>query len=358
MARQGFFFFLVAFALLFMNAYSFWSDSFTFFLYVASASIVVLLSHLLWESGPGLKLRARYFKALSTQPEYTSETTSIAGHAEAHGGTTIFAYKVARLLGCLVLLSLSLVSVALDNDEKETGTFTHQWILLAKSRASHISLCITYFYASVLAVVSVGSVNWRNVAVKHLNALLLCTFGVYFYRDIFLLATFSLLPQDLEEGRLLWTKIFVLFAISIILPVAIPRQYTPVEPKHSSPVPNPEQTASLSKFSLVFYFFLDPIIFLGYSVPHLKFDQLPPLSDYDYAENLKQRAWPHMDPFSGKAWHIFFGFLWTYRSTVFNMAITLSIPALSAFISPTGINRLLSHLENPNQEWVTSRNHF
>ncbi|KAJ7797502.1 P-loop containing nucleoside triphosphate hydrolase protein [Mycena olivaceomarginata] len=270
-----------------MNAYSFWSDSFSFPLYVASASIVVLLSHLLWESKPGLKLRARYSKTVSTQPEYASETTSIAGHVEAHGGTTLFAYKVARLLGCLILLSLSLVSVTLDDDEKETGTFTHQWILLAKSRASHISLCITYFYASVLAAISVSSVNWRNVA------------------------------------------------------------YTPVDPKHPTE-PNPEQTASL--FSLVLYFFLDPIIFLGYSVPHLKFDQLPPLSDYDYIENLKQRAWPHMDPFSGKVRHVFFGLLWTYRSTFFSMAIMLAIMALSAFLSPIGINRLLSYLENPNEE--------
>ncbi|KAJ7807314.1 hypothetical protein B0H14DRAFT_3483418 [Mycena olivaceomarginata] len=330
-----------------MNAYSFWSDSFSFPLYVASASIVVLLSHLLWESKPGLKLRARYSKTVSTQPEYASETTSIAGHVEAHGGTTLFAYKVARLLGCLILLSLSLVSVTLDDDEKETGTFTHQWILLAKSRASHISLCITYFYASVLATISVSSVNWRNVAVKHLNALLWCTFGVYFYRDVFPLATFSLVPLDLEEGRLLWAKILILFAISIVLPVAIPRQYTPVDPKHPTE-PNPEQTASL--FSLVLYFFLDPIIFLGYSVPHLKFDQLPPLSDYDYIENLKQRAWPHMDPFSGKVRHVFFGLLWTYRSTFFSMAIMLAIMALSAFLSPIGINRLLSYLENPNEE--------
>ncbi|KAJ7813135.1 P-loop containing nucleoside triphosphate hydrolase protein [Mycena olivaceomarginata] len=301
-----------------MNAYSFWSDSFSFPLYIASASIVVLLSHLLWESEPGLKLRARYFKALSTQPE----------HAEAHGGTTIFAYNDARLLGCLVLLSLSLVSVALDDDKKETGAFTHQWILLAKSRASHILLCITYFYASVLAVVSVGSVNWRNVAVKHLNALLLCTFGVYFYRDIFPLATFSLLPQDLEEGRLLWAKILVLFAVSVVFPVAVPRQYTPVDPKHPSPVPNPEQNASL--FSLVLYFFLDPIIFLGYSVPHLKFDQASAfgrlrLCRESQAESLAGRL-------------------------NYAMAITLSILALSAFISPIGINRLLSHLENPNQE--------
>lgn len=54
--------------------------------------------------------------------------------------------------------------------------------------------------------------------------------------------------------------------------------------------PNPEQTASL--FSLVFYFFLDRIILLAYGVVHLEHNQLPPLADYDYAENLKTRAFP------------------------------------------------------------------
>jgi hypothetical protein len=75
-----------------------------------------------------------------------------------------------------------------------------------------------------------------------------------------------------------------------------------------------------------------------------------------------------MDPFSGKVRHVFFGILWTYRSTFFSMAIMLAIMALSAFLSPIGINRLLrywtwssfhvninistffSYLENPNEE--------
>lgn len=33
------------------------------------------------------------------------------------------------------------------------------------------------------------------------------------------------------------------------------------------PVPNPEQTASI--ISTLLYFFLDPIVFLGYRLPHL-----------------------------------------------------------------------------------------
>jgi hypothetical protein len=52
--------------------------------------------------------------------------------------------------------------------------------------------------------------------------------------------------------------------------------------------PSPEQTASL--FSLAFYTFLDPIVSMASGVPHLSADQLPPLSDYDYAKNLKKNA--------------------------------------------------------------------
>jgi len=56
------------------------------------------------------------------------------------------------------------------------------------------------------------------------------------------------------------------------------------------PKTNDEQTCSL--FSLITYIYLDPIILLGYRVPHLKYDQLPPLSDTDYASNLRAEAFP------------------------------------------------------------------
>jgi hypothetical protein len=56
------------------------------------------------------------------------------------------------------------------------------------------------------------------------------------------------------------------------------------------PLPNPEQTASI--FSIISYTFLDQVIFLGYKVPHLRFDQLPALADYDAAKYQTTKAFP------------------------------------------------------------------
>jgi hypothetical protein len=161
-------------------------------------------------------------------------------------------------------------------------------------------------YASVLAIFSLaGSQKWSSAVTKHLNLLLTCTSAVYFYRDVFPLGTFTLTPMDLSDGRLLWPKVCTLFIVSVVIPLAMPRQYTPVDPKvrtraiwgtlltciqNPMPETNTEQTASI--LSLALYSFLDPIIFLGYRIPHLKIEQLPPLCDYDSAENLKARAFP------------------------------------------------------------------
>lgn len=104
---------------------SFWSESSLHIpLYVGAASIVTLLLHLFWASRPGLKLRAQYFKTVPTEPEYAPEAHSIAEHVASHGGTTIFLFKTARLVGCLVLLSLSIVSLASEEQEQDTTTFT------------------------------------------------------------------------------------------------------------------------------------------------------------------------------------------------------------------------------------------
>lgn len=54
--------------------------------------------------------------------------------------------------------------------------------------------------------------------------------------------------------------------------------------------PNPEQTASILSF--VTYHFLDGTIWRGYRMPHLSFEHLPPLADYDKATNLTSRSFP------------------------------------------------------------------
>ncbi|KAJ6594300.1 hypothetical protein B0H19DRAFT_1094896 [Mycena capillaripes] len=312
-----------------------WSDTSNFPLYAGAASGVILFAHLLWT----LKLRVA---TLKSSPQESLEVPSIvlaSGRVAQHGGNTIFAFKVARFVGCLGLLGCSIISLVLDNEG------SHESSKLAPAML-HVAMCVLYVYISILAALSVSrNVKWSQIAIRHLSVLLLCTFGVYFYRDVFPLATFPLVPMDLSEGPLLWAKIVILFIVSSVIPVAIPRQYKPVDPKNPMPTPNPEQTASI--LSSVMYSFLDPIIFLGYRTPHLEVDQLPPLSDYDYAETLKTKAFRHLE---GKPRHIFFGLIWVFRWECLTMSVLIVTMASVAFISPIGINRLLNYLENPNEE--------
>lgn len=60
---------------------------------------------------------------------------------------------------------------------------------------------------------------------------LLSLFGVYIYRDIWPLAKYTDQPLDAAEGWLLWTKIAVLVIIAVIVPLFMPRQYIPIDPK-------------------------------------------------------------------------------------------------------------------------------
>ena len=107
--------------------------------------------------------------------------------------------------------------------------------------------------------------------------------------------------MDGAEGRILWIKIALLAAIGVVLPLIEPRRYMPQDPKVLSPQndqnknvltrfaqnplePHPEQTASI--FSYATFTYLQPIVSLAYRVPHLPFDHLPPLADYDHSEKL------------------------------------------------------------------------
>ncbi|GLB36501.1 putative atp-binding cassette [Lyophyllum shimeji] len=287
-------------------------------------------------------------------------------HVAQHGGKTIFAYKVARLIGCLTLFGLSFYSAILPDDQPdEVASFSlrkkskqrvskpgfspHEWL--------DLSMCLTYMYASFLSLVSIAAKpRWARVVSKHLNVLLLSAFGVYFYRDLFPLATYTQSPRDISEGRLLWAKIAVLSLASIAIPLLVPRQYIPVDPKNPMAVPNPERTAPL--LSLATYSFLDPIVFLAYRVPHLSHDQLPPLADYDHAQVLKAKSFPHLVPFAGgKGRHLFWGLMRVFRREYLILATMIVLQALASFASPIGIKQLLQYVET-NGENATMRPWF
>lgn len=61
--------------------------------------------------------------------------------------------------------------------------------------------------------------------------------GVYLYRDVWPLITFTLFPLDSAEGALLWTKLALAVLSGVVLPLIEPYPYIPVDPSvcRSSP---------------------------------------------------------------------------------------------------------------------------
>ncbi|KAF8898485.1 hypothetical protein BD779DRAFT_1607278 [Infundibulicybe gibba] len=342
--------------------------------YVVIASAVGLLLHIILVSSPVQRIYARITSRGSNPLEQESSShtyiqptgmmAEVREHVATHGGRVIFAHKIARLVGCLTLLGLSVASAIIDESSKgphERVTIFGKWGKKHKGKTHpspalsvtewlELAMCICYLYASLLALVSISAkARWSKVAARHLNTLLIITFGVYCYRDLFPLATFTRSPLDLKEGWIIWAKILVLTATAVIIPLVVPREYVPVDPRNPMITPNPEQTASL--VSLVVYAFLDPIIFLAYRIPHLSHDQLPPLADYDYAKFLRTKSFPHIDTFAGgKGRHLFFGLMRVFRREYCILACMIIIQVSFSFASPLGINRLLYYLESGGED--------
>ncbi|KAF7353349.1 ATP-binding cassette transporter [Mycena sanguinolenta] len=233
-----------------------------------------------------------------------------------YGGTVILLHNLLRILVCFSLVGLELAEVvstsfgAHQTDERGAGD-----LRLA------LGLCGFYFYISLLAVSAIRITIKPGVrAAVHLNLLLAVAWLVYFYRDIFPLFTYSRPIQDLPAPSqstfalargLLYAKLTTLTLAAVLIPLATPRAYIPVDPAHPR-VPSSEQTAS--PLSLILFSFLDPVIWNASRQAHLSLDELPPLADSDEAGNLKVRSFKNIDTFSGASGrHIFFGIIKTFR---------------------------------------------
>ncbi|KAG5728585.1 ATP-binding cassette transporter abc4 [Termitomyces sp. T112] len=300
---------------------------------VAALSASIIVIHSFINSSIYTRARACFLSEALVVAETDTKPrrSGIRIHINSLGGNAIFGYQVARLVGCLVL----------------TGLSTYSSISRPGFRRGILDLAmpVTYLYASFLATVVVSSSpRWSSIALVHMNFLLVSTFGVFFYRDIFPLATYTQIPLDSLEGSLLWIKIFFLTLTSVLIPLLVPRRYIPVDPNDPLEIPNPEQTASL--LSLIVYSFLDPLVFLACKIPHLSHDQLPPLSDYDYAKKLKADSFPYIDPFvAGRKQHLLWGLLRTFRREYMILAVMLFTTAAASFVSPIGIKQLLLYIE-------------
>ncbi|KAF9233710.1 hypothetical protein BU15DRAFT_90237 [Melanogaster broomeanus] len=276
-----------------------------------------------------------------------------------HGGLASYIFKITRLLACTVFLVLSCATFATKEDSQTDAGLTENnrdttfqsssadpWRPLLESSWVQLCLCTTAAYTVVLASITVKShTHLGRTTSAHLTAVLLVLFTVFAYRDVWPLLTFTWQPIDSREGLFLWGKIATLAVGAVVCPMFSPRLYVPFDVKNPSDKPHPEQTASWA--SMVFYLWVEPTVRLAYGMAHLPQNLLPPLSDQDYARNLKQKSFPHLDQFSGaKKQHIFFGLMTVFRVEFIVLAAMIIIQAFTNLAPSVGIKYLLQYVEN------------
>ncbi|KAF8528037.1 P-loop containing nucleoside triphosphate hydrolase protein, partial [Hysterangium stoloniferum] len=203
-------------------------------------------------------------------------------------------------------------------------------------------------YSSVLAF-AVLFPRWTSLAQTHLTLIMLGVVGAYISRDIYPLATYTLKPMDEAQGWLLWSRIVFASFVGVVIPLNMPRTYTPVDPLNPAKEVNTEQTASW--WSFLTYTYLDPLILLAARSVHLDYESLPPLADYDRAEYLVDRSKPVLDPYvHGKRSHIFWGIMRLYALEYTQLASMITLRCLVGFFPPIAMNRLLDYLETGGKD--------
>lgn len=184
-----------------------------------------------------------------------------------------------------------------------------------------------------------------------MHTLLLIAWGIYAYRDLFPLITYSRLPLDPDylPESLVWARFSLLTIVAVLIPLFQPNQYRPVDPVNPSDEPNEEQTASF--FSYVFYIFMDKIVFRAWKSPAIPYEQLPSLPDYDRAGWLARHNLLKLHPIRRQELGLKPRGLFTCLMSVFwkpymILAIMIIIQAVMDFAAPIGINRLLTYVES------------
>lgn len=148
----------------------------------------------------------------------------------------------------------------------------------------------------------------------------------------------------------------VLTVAALLPPFLCPRPAKPVLNLQRLYPQTVEQRSSYAE--ILFFTFLDPLIFKAWKVTALPYDDLPPLADTDTAEHLRNRMMHILDPLSSSpraikgrrhlGWRILQA--WWKEATA---CLFLSVAyAIVEFFSVIGVNRLLSYLETDGKDAI------
>ncbi|CAA7266127.1 unnamed protein product [Cyclocybe aegerita] len=226
-----------------------------------------------------------------------------------------YAYNMFQAAACIILVTYSILCVA-----KESTQWWGMYTVMGG----------VYLYCTALAFIQLlyGSFNrlarlYRNPQ-AHLTLVILSQYSVYAYRDLYPLATFSKIPLDYaSEGRLLYLHVTILLVVGITIPLCRPcyRLRPPLQLE---------------------------VILAAYCAPHcvLSEDELPALDHGDQAKVLKKRVKAE----KRKGEHIFFVLVRSWWTDLLQLALLLIVHAGLSYVTPLGIERVLSYIEKGPQE--------
>ncbi|ORY35072.1 hypothetical protein BCR39DRAFT_573867 [Naematelia encephala] len=266
----------------------------------------------------------------------------------------IAAFEVLRSACLAGLVGLSIVATIKSKGQLEWTVMSVEKHGLSNLQKAELGLTIVYFVALLhsLALVFLrhGSTTRRTVSTI-LNTLLPVLFVVYCYRDVYPYITFTFSPIDTRHlpAAIVWTRFSLLGVAAILVPLFAPRLYSPVDPSYVAPEPNPEQTAN--PLSFLFFNYVDKIIYRAWRTDAIQYEDLPPLADYDRAEYLKKSALTKLHPIRRQELglpkaHLIVGIVSVFWKRMIFMAVMISLRAVLELVTPVGVNRLLTYLQD------------
>ena len=89
-------------------------------------------------------------------------------------------------------------------------------------------------FQAYAAVLSLLSFSGNGAISSHLTFVLLASWTIYVYRDVWPLATYHLTPADRQDA-MFGAKFAALSVAAVIVPLAMPRKYVPYNPKVGCP---------------------------------------------------------------------------------------------------------------------------
>ncbi|KAI0373549.1 multidrug resistance-associated ABC transporter [Pilatotrama ljubarskyi] len=259
------------------------------------------------------------------------------------GGRAVLVYKLLRLLACVSLLCLSIVTASINARGLGGGRATTLWTRFVQ--------CEVYAYSTALALASVllPGHGFTPALSGHLSFVLLLTWAVYLYRDVLPLATTIMRPMDADEGLLLWIKLGILTGAAVIIPMFIPRS-----PDSDTEVAEPltkEQKAGW--YSRRMFSWLNETVAKAYRVNHIPLEELPPLASTDRTKHLVDDSLKYLDPLETRQdTHIFWGFLRLFRQQYAVGAVLTILASLLGLSWPVATQGLLASLEERHAEPV------